>query len=88
MLTSQRASAAVFRTQRTAPSLPLRSRSSSVIRRFRENERPASAADVDSMEEKLHTGKETDTKLTPEQIDSVSQNIQANGGLKVVESTQ
>jgi hypothetical protein len=45
---------------------------SSIIMRFRENKRPASAADVDSMEEKLHTGKPTDTKLTPEEIDSVS----------------
>jgi hypothetical protein len=45
---------------------------SSVIMRFREDKRPASAADVDSMEEKLHTGKPTDTKLSPEEIDSVS----------------
>lgn len=45
---------------------------SSVIMRFREDKRPASAADVDSMEEKLHTGKPTDTTLTPEEIDSVS----------------
>lgn len=39
--------------------------------RFREKERPASGVDVDKMEEKLHTGKPTDTKLTPEEIDSV-----------------
>jgi hypothetical protein len=47
-------------------------RRSAVVMRFKENERPASAADVDSMDEKLHKGKPTDTKLTPEEIDSVS----------------
>lgn len=43
-----------------------------VIAFFKENERPASASDVDQMEQKLHKGKETDTKLSPEEIDSVS----------------
>lgn len=43
-----------------------------VIAFFKENERPASASDVDQMEAKLHKGKETDTKLSPEEIDSVS----------------
>jgi hypothetical protein len=40
--------------------------------RFREEKSPVSASDVDNMEEKLHTGKPTDTNLSPEEIDSVS----------------
>lgn len=57
--------------------LPLRSAAagqqrSSVIMRFREEKSPVSASDVDNMEEKLHTGKKTDTNLSPEEIDSVS----------------
>jgi len=59
--------------RRALPARPaLAGQRSSVIVRFQENKRPASAADVDSMDEKLHTGKPTDTKLSPEEIDSVS----------------
>lgn len=47
------------------------SKRSNVLVRFRENERPASAADVDQLEEKIHKGKPTDTTLTPEQINEV-----------------
>lgn len=55
-----------------------------VVMRFKENERPASASDVDNMEEKLHKGKPTDTKLSPEEIDSVSDGCCGEGVLGVV----
>lgn len=62
--------------RRALPARPaLAGQRSSVIVRFQENKRPASAADVDSMEEKLHKGKPTDTKLSPEEIDSVSRAV-------------
>ena len=73
MIATQTASAVVGqRCLRPALPRPAISARRNVMVHFRENKRPASAADVDSMEEKLHTGKETDTKLSPEEIDSVS----------------
>lgn len=55
------------------------SKRSNVLVRFRENERPASAADVDQLEDKIHKGKPTDTPLTPEQINEVRVH-QCSGG--------
>ena len=46
----------------------------SVVMRFQpiENKRPASAVDKDQLDQATHKGKDTDTKLSAEEIDSVS----------------
>jgi hypothetical protein len=57
--------------QRTAVAPGLRT---SVVMRFQpiENKRPASAVDKDQLDQAIHKGKDTDTKLSAEEIDSVS----------------
>lgn len=84
LLSTQQQQRDLLRRPSSSPlALPPFGRRSGVVMRFKENERPASASDVDNMDEKLHKGKATDTKLSPEEIDSVSDGCCGEGELSV-----